>query len=429
MSLSNDVPVAGSTSSNRTTDDDFKFLSEGDPLDSLNVDKPLSKDKEEKPAKEVKSSESEIDLEDEVEEGEAEEDPLAEIEEELQEVDPEKLEVVTPAKRKDILKAYPDLFKKFPYLEKAYYREQQFTEIHGTIEEAKQAKADQQTLHAYAKDVIEDGNVTNVLKLIRDGNPEKFNEVADSYLDHLYEVDKIAYHHVTGNVVKQIVMSLYQAGKESGDEELLRAALAVNKQVFGTSKYTPPQRLAADKPAAESEKETQISQREREFVERQIKTTANEISTRVNNSIKSYIETNIDPKGSMSDYVKTKAMGDAMEKITELMGKDARFSSIMDKLWEKSAKDNFSEESKTAIRRALLAKAKSLLEPVVKSSRNTALKGMGRKSTADEPDDEVQPERQRMKRTNESRSDSKPKSQTTRSNKSSYELLNELMGD
>jgi hypothetical protein len=111
------------------------------------------------------------------------------------------------------------------------------------------------------------------------------------------------------------------------------------------------------------------------------------------------------------------------------MGKDARFSSIMDKLWEKSAKDNFSEESKTAIRRALLAKAKSLLEPVVKSSRNTALKGMGRKSTADEPDDEVQPERQRMKRTNESRSDSKPKSQTTRSNKSSYELLNELMGD
>ena len=36
---------------------------------------------------------------------------------------------MTPVRRKEILAKYPKLFKDFPYLEKAYYREQQFTEV------------------------------------------------------------------------------------------------------------------------------------------------------------------------------------------------------------------------------------------------------------------------------------------------------------
>src|SRR6188508_1980225 len=68
-----------------------------------------------------------------------EDDELKEIEEELAGPKEEDLELTTPVRRKEILAKYPKLFKDFPYLEKAYYREQQFTEINPTIEDARVA--------------------------------------------------------------------------------------------------------------------------------------------------------------------------------------------------------------------------------------------------------------------------------------------------
>src|SRR5262245_51212983 len=78
--------------------------------------------------------------EDSDEESDEESDELSELEQELQGPTDEQLELVTPVRRREILKKYPNLFKDFPYLEKAYYREQQFTELLPTIEDARNAE-------------------------------------------------------------------------------------------------------------------------------------------------------------------------------------------------------------------------------------------------------------------------------------------------
>ena len=62
---------------------------------------------------------------------------LKEIEEELEGPKEEDLELTDSSSRKEILAKYPKLFKDFPYLEKAYYREQQFTEVFPTIQDAR----------------------------------------------------------------------------------------------------------------------------------------------------------------------------------------------------------------------------------------------------------------------------------------------------
>src|SRR6267142_1435217 len=58
----------------------------------------------------------------------------------------EQLELVTPSSKRDILAKYPKIFKDFPYLEKAYYREQQYTEVFPNPADAKKAAADSETL-------------------------------------------------------------------------------------------------------------------------------------------------------------------------------------------------------------------------------------------------------------------------------------------
>ena len=411
--------------------DDFGILSEGDTLDSLDLTKPIKKADDKKEDEDKLAALPEV-KDEEKEEEEEEDDPLAEFEEDLADIPADKLELMTPVKRREILAAYPDLFKKFPYLERAYYREQQFTEIAGTVEEAKKFADDSKILERYTEDMVGNGNIHNVLKMIKDSNPDTFAGVVDNYLEHLKQVDNNAYHHVTSNFTKNIILGLVQEAKDSGDDDFKVAASLLNKWAFGGTKFTPPERLSKEKPKEEKEKDDQLSAREREFFQRQIDVATENINTRVNNSIRAHIDQNIDPKNAMGDYVKRNAVRDAVENMTRLMDNDKRFQSIVERLWEKAAKSNFSQASQDEIRKAFLSKAKSLMEPVLRSSRNVALKGIGKKVKEDVEDkDEEEPVRERVTKQTEHRPSSNKKGQLDSSlrGKSSYEKLNALMGD
>lgn len=417
-----------------STDDIFDALSIGDEQETLDLTKPL---KEVKADGDDKEESEENDEQEDEEEGE--EDELKELEEDLEEVDDEKLELTTPVKRREILKKYPNLFKDFPYLEKAYYREQQFTEILSTIDDAKAAAESHKVLERYTRDMVEDGNVNNVLKMIKESNPETFARVVDGYMDFLQQVDEGAYLHVQSNIVKNIILGMVDESNSSGDKDLKTAALLLNKWAFGTHKFTHPTKMAKEDKPEDKTKENAISEREKAFVQRQIDSAMGDVNTRVNNTIKSAIENNIDPNGTMTEYVKRNASRDAFEKITSLIENDTRFKKIVDKLWEKSAKADFSKDSQDEIRRAFLSKAKSLLAPVLKSARNAALKGMGKRVREEQEETEeenTQPQRQRSKKTernnNEPRlsSDNKQKAKLDSvRGKSSFDALNALMGD
>lgn len=420
----------------KAVDDIFKQLSEGDEQETLDLTKPIKEKKAEKPEKDEKLVEGEEDKEkDDDAEGEEDEevDELTEIEEDLEEVDEEKLELTTPVRRREILKKYPQLFKDFPYLEKAYYREQQFTEIVPTIDDAKAAVEAKATLEGYVDDMVVKGNVNNVLKLIKDTSPETFAGVVDNYMDHLANVDREAYGHVLGNITKNIILGMVEEAQETNNEDLKVAALLLNKYAFGTSKFVAPKKLAKVE-SADKDKTDSLSKREQEFAQHQIEVAMNEVDTKINNSIKGAIESNIDPNGVMTDYIKRNAIKDAQEKMTELISKDTRLKKIVDKLWEKAAAANFSDSSKAEIRKAFLSKAKSLLAPVLKSARNEALKGMGRKVKeedidANDKDDikaEDKPQRQRTERRLSSPDKTKLDSLK---GKNSYEALQSLMGD
>jgi len=426
-------------SSAKSVDDIFSELSKEDAQETLDLTKPLPKNKEEEgkvKADDQDRKDDDVEDKDEVEDDEDEEvDELKDIEEDLEDVPAEKLELMTPVRRREILKEYPDLFKKFPYLERAYYRDQQFTEILSTIEDAKEAAESHQVLQRYTEDMVEKGNVNNVLKMIKDNNPETYAQVVDNYMEHLRTVDPAAHTHVQSNIVKNIILGMVDTAKSDGDDDLRTAALLLNKWAFGSAKFSPPEKMAKDMKPEDKSKADEISEKEKAFNKRITDNAMQGVSTRVNNSIKSAIENNIDPQNAMTDYVRKNATRDALEKINELIDRDTRFQTIVNKLWEKAHKSNFSDESLAEVRRAFLSKAKSLLEPVLKSSRNQALKGMGKRPKEDveeDTDKAATPRRERIEKPSERRPSSGDKDRAkldTLRGKSSLEALNALMGD
>src|SRR6187399_3217989 len=192
-------PVEGGGSGSDTNADDgletLELLNVEDPVETLELPKDKKEKKEDTDDNEGEGKETEDEEKDE------EVDELKELEEELEGPKEEDLELTTPVRRREILAKYPQLFKDFPYLEKAYYREQQFTELLPTIQDAKTAVEKARFMDDIDQSLMS-GDITTVLEAAKSENSDAFYKIADNYLPTLKKVDSQAYYHVLGNVVK-----------------------------------------------------------------------------------------------------------------------------------------------------------------------------------------------------------------------------------
>jgi len=318
------------------------------------------------------------DEEDEDESEEVETDELKEIEEELEGPSEEDLELMTPVRRKEILAKYPKLFKDFPYLEKAYYREQQFTEVFPTIQDAKVSSEKARYLDQLDVQVMQ-GDIGVVLQAVKSEDNDAFLKIADNYLPTLKRVDEQAYYHVLGNVIKDTIITMVREGRQLGEQgsPLTAAANILNQFVFGSQNFTPPKQLSRQTRPEEQTREQEYQQQEQARVMSTFETTRDSLQTKADNVLKSTIDAHLDPKGSMTDYVKNHATQEALNTLEGLMQKDTRFRGLLDRLWEKAFQSGFDKESTDRIKSAYLSKAKTLLPSVIKKARNDALKGLG----------------------------------------------------
>ena len=340
-------------------------------LDILNEETEETEESEQSDAGESTEPESESEEKEEKEEEIklADEDEDKETKEE---------EIVTPDKRKEILKKYPNIFKEFPYLQKAYYREQQFTEVFPTVEDAKEAVTKASTFDQFEQQLLS-GNTANILKVVKETDPEAFNKITDNYLVNLLNADQGAYYHVIGNVIKQTVLTMMQDGRAKNNEITQEAAKILHQFVFGTDEFQPPARLS--KP--ETPQDQELQNERMGFIKERFEIARDDLGTKVSNVLQSTISQHIDPKESMSDYVKKNASKDAYENLEALLGSDRAFRNQLDKLWEKAFESRFSKQSLDTIRSAYLSKAKTLLPRVIQKSRNEALRGLGRRASSD----------------------------------------------
>lgn len=377
-----DLPVdSASIIEDRTLDKEsvIDLLGEDDDeQETLELEESHKKDKQEKTGKsdevseEAREEKKELTLEEE-------------LEEELKKPDEEELEFIETPSRKEILTAYPDLFKKFPQLERSIYRERAYSEILPTIADAEVAVEKAQLLDDYEKEIM-GGSTVSLLSTVRDNDKESFAKIVDNYLPTLFSVDQHAYYHTIGNVIKHTIVSMVNDSKEQNNEELSEAAAILNQYMFGSTKFTHPQNLSRDEATDEDrEKEKEVSRREREFLERQYNSASNDLGISVDNILKASVDRAIDPNDSMTDYTKKNATREVLEGLEDLISRDTRFRAIYDKLWERAFDNDFNRESMDRIKSAYLSKAKTLLPLLIKRSRNEALRGLNKRNS-DEKD-------------------------------------------
>lgn len=338
-------------------------------LDLLNdesEDEPEKKEDKKEPEKEIKEpekEEKELELVDEEDE----------IKDEIP--DDEDVDIIAPVAFKAIEKKYPGIDKEFPQLKAAYYKSQQYAEVFPSVNDAREASQKAESLDKFESDIL-DGNLETLFRTVKQNAPKSLNKIADNLIQTIGKVDESVALHITGNILKMILGKAERDGIKTKNEDLQAAAKIIHNHIIGGDEIEPPSRIAVNE--KENEEESKLNKERQEFEEEKFNSALNSLQGRVDNTIKSTIDANIDPKGVMSAYVRKNAVKDASEQVEKLITGDKAFQNVLNNLW-RSAKDaKYSSSSLDRIRSAYLSKAKTVLRDAIRSARNEALKETGK---------------------------------------------------
>jgi hypothetical protein len=336
------------------------------------VDVP-SEEKVDEVIEEVVEEEEVIEDDDKEEEDTEEKDEKKELE--VKDKDEEELEYQDAPKRQEILKAFPELFKKFPSIERAIYREQQYTELFPTVSDAKQASEQVEQFNALRADVL-DGNIANLLESVKKADDKAFGKITENYLTTLLKVDKDAYFDAAGKIIRATLNNVFESTKEakkdSGEEQLKIAAQLIHKYLFNTHEIKPVE-FRKDEP--KDEEKEKLTKERQDFERQRFDNALENTEDCTTKAIKSAVDKHIDPKNVMTPYVRNKAVDDVMNEVSRQISTDRRFKDIVTKMWISARDNGYADDSLKKIRKAVLGKAQTILPSVIQKVKGDALKG------------------------------------------------------
>jgi hypothetical protein len=299
--------------------------------------------------------------------------PKEEIEEEEEEPKPDESKPIynkpTIAQLKE---AFPDILKKFPALKDVYYREQAYSEVFPTIEDAKVASENDEAFRTIREGVLS-GDLTGFFEGVKEADPKSLDKIAGSILPTLNKLSPELHWKATLPVFEGLIKAVYNEGVRYGDNDMgnnLRySAEHIANFLFGQngmevaqgkrSLIPPAPEKIEESPEAKQLKEMQ-GQRTAEFV--------TGTQTSMLDGLKNLVlergqhnKLKIDPDGIMTDFMKTTITEKIMQEVGKSLEADQAHMKHMRSLWTKAKEAGYIGDWKSRIQTAYLERVKSLV--------------------------------------------------------------------
>ena len=304
-------------------------------------------EKEEKPVEEEGEETTEEEEKPTVEEGEEEEE-----------------ELTTPRPAfKEITAKFPSLFKEFPALRHTFFREQEFSKIFPSVEEAQATFERAQNFDTLEQSVME-GNPALLLDSIRETDSEALGKFVADFLPTLFKnpLTKQLYYDATIPVIENVLRSALVEGKKRGNTNLEYAAQYINEFLFGTTEINPPKDSKPDPEREKFEQEKMEHQRTRyiEFHESADSSAIEDTKTIIGKGL----------EASLSPFLRGKIIDEVFSRVDKQIAADPQHMRLMNSLWEKAVRAGMTKEFHSRLRNAYLERAK----PLIPAMRNKVLK-------------------------------------------------------
>ena len=327
------------------------------------------KDKDEKKDKEGEKEEEEKEEEEEEEKEEEEEDELEDIED------------LERATFKEVKEKYPTLFKDFPSLRDAFFREQEFSKIYPTLDDAREAQGKASAMDDMEKQLMS-GDPGLLLDTLHETDQAAARKVIENFLPTVYNRSKELYREVVDPILMRMVHHLDAEGTRTGNKNLKNAALLTSQVIWGELKLpTEPIKSTEVNPEVKQLQGELKTMREQQ----QLKFTKGVQST-VDSKLRKVIIKGLDPEEALPELVRDMIVDETAKRAGAYLLDDPQHKANMLSLWKQAGKKGFRSEDSDTLVKAYLARIRPYLSKERSKLVTKALKDLGR-----EPKRKVKP--------------------------------------
>lgn len=292
------------------------------------------------------------DTEEDVEELEESEEETEEEPEEVSETDDLSL-------YKQLKKDNPEIFKKYPELRSVIFREQKYSELFPTVEDASEAQTKLKSIDQLESDLIS-GNSENLFEAIISTDKEAFGGLAVNLLPTIAKLDKDVYAEIIKLPIKRAVQQAYLQAKKAGNTNLMNSALYLDQFYFGEDGIGEDPKV---KIANKSEKSPEQSKWEKEKAEHEERL-KNDFNTQVveiiENKLNKEILSSIE-RFEFDPYKRRNVARDINTEVNRLLASDKRYQASIKSLYSQAQSAKFNGDWKVRITNAYLTRAKAVL--------------------------------------------------------------------
>jgi len=301
-------------------------------------------------------------------EDEEEEPKEGEEEKDEEEEEEKKLAAKPPYDRptmQELREAFPDLFKKFPSMRDVFYREQEFTQIFPTIEDAKEASVNAQAYNNLSDKVLS-GDSEDLLNAVKNTDEAAFKKLATSILPTIYKLSPDLHWQATVPLLQNLVRGFYVEGKRKGNDNIANAAEYLSDFIFNDISIARGEKSLIPERKEESEEAKKLAKDRSDFETQRYNTFFGDVRVGIDRDVKNMINERgkVDPDKVFSEFIRDTIINKVQAEVDKQLAADKAHMKYMSSLWEKAKREGYSEEWKSRISSAYLARAKSLIPSI-----------------------------------------------------------------
>jgi len=326
--------------------------------------------------KEKKKDESYIgDVEEDAEEPEDDEEEIRakgeegdeEEEEETTEEQPDRDENGRPTV-KAIKTKYPELFKEFPELKRAFFMLPRFEEVFADPQQAVEAAEKSREFDELESDLVQKGSASLLVKTLAENNPKALKKLLSNFAQTVKTDFDDGYLELANPILEELVYMAFKHGEKTGNKNLVLSARHIANFVWSNAGEIPD--VSKRQPAAPTEAERELARERSKNAQKDFNNAVGSIMPMAEAGLRAVINQDL---RALTSFERKSVIRDTFREVDAKISGDKAFQLSIGRLWERAKSEDYSDAAKERVKNAWLSRARQLAIPIRNRLRKEAL--------------------------------------------------------
>lgn len=325
---------------------------------------------DDKETKTEESTEDDPSKEDEVKLSDEDEEEVIEDEEVVEE--PEEDSKLRPS-IKTMTQKHPELlkiFKEFPALRDAYFREGKLSQFFPSVEDAEVASGKADALDNFS-DLLKAGQTKEIFEAIATEEPKALGRLAKNILPTLMKINSDLFYEATTPVINTLIRNLHASGVKEKNNNKAAAAQILAHFLYNSYDIPPVETVEKDPEVTKERQE--LDKEKRQLAQDTYNTFDSKVEARADKLMTKLILDGLDPNDSLSEFTKSGIIKEVINRVGVELEKNPQYDAQLKKLWRAAQSERYSDKSAERILSAFLSRAKLLIPSIRSKVKNEAL--------------------------------------------------------